>query len=152
MVWARLYVAAFEEGVLGVAGYQEAESTRLVAHRKQSDPPVWPIAIKMADAILMAMGFDATLSEREGEDCRMVTPQLSVRSSKARDLAHKLARRENRTIADIVERALESYEAREAGHELAADFYRRLSSQSGTDIDLDSVIDENRRPHKGVEL
>lgn len=44
----------------------------------------------------------------------MVTPQLSVRSSKARDLAHKLARRENRTIADIVERALESYEAREA--------------------------------------
>ncbi|MDP9588495.1 UNVERIFIED_ORG: hypothetical protein J2W19_001041 [Shinella zoogloeoides] len=82
----------------------------------------------------------------------MAAPQLSVRSSKARDLAHKLARRENRTIADIVERALETYEAREAGRELAADFYRRLSSQSGTDIDLDSVIDENRLAHKGVDL
>ncbi|WP_112153663.1 type II toxin-antitoxin system VapB family antitoxin [Agrobacterium tumefaciens] len=82
----------------------------------------------------------------------MVTPQLSVRSSKARDLAHKLARRENRTIADIVERALETYEAREAGREPAAKFYSRLSSQSGTDIDFDGVIDENRRAHKGVEL
>lgn len=56
----------------------------------------------------------------------MVTPHLSVRSSKARDLAQKLARRENRTIADIVERALETYEAREAGREPAAKFYSRL--------------------------
>lgn len=45
----------------------------------------------------------------------MVTPQRSVRSSEALDLAHKLVRRENRTIADIVERALEAYEAREGG-------------------------------------
>ena len=82
----------------------------------------------------------------------MAAPQLSVRSSKARDIAHRLARRENRTIADIVERALENYEAREAGREMAADFYRRLSSQSGTDIDLDSAIDQNRLPHRGVEL
>lgn len=82
----------------------------------------------------------------------MVTPQLSIRSSKARDLAHKLARRENRSIADIVERALETYEAREAGRELAADFYRRLSSQSGTDVDLDSVLKENRARHKGIDL
>jgi hypothetical protein len=82
----------------------------------------------------------------------MVTPQLSVRSSKARDLAHKLARRENRTIADVVERALETYEAREAGREPAAKFYSRLTSQAGTDLDFDSIIDENRRSHKGVEL
>ncbi len=38
----------------------------------------------------------------------MAEPQLSVRSAKARDLAHRLARREQRSIADIVERALES--------------------------------------------
>lgn len=82
----------------------------------------------------------------------MAAPQLSVRSSKARDIAHRLARRENRTIADIVERALETYESREAGRELAADFYRRLSSQSGTDVYLEILIDENRVPHKGVEL
>jgi hypothetical protein len=45
----------------------------------------------------------------------MAEPQLSVRSAKARDLAHRLARREHRSVADIVERALETYEVREAG-------------------------------------
>jgi hypothetical protein len=50
----------------------------------------------------------------------MAEPQLSVRSAKARDLAHRLARREQRSIADIVERALECYEVREAGREPAA--------------------------------
>jgi hypothetical protein len=75
-----------------------------------------------------------------------------VRSAKARDLAHRLARRENRSIADVVERALESYEVREAGREPAASFYARLSAQFGTDIDLEAVIREARRPHEGIEL
>ncbi|MEO4001783.1 plasmid stabilization protein [Mesorhizobium sp. CAU 1732] len=82
----------------------------------------------------------------------MAEPQLSVRSSKARDLAHRLARRENRSIADIVERALESYEVREAGREPASTFYTRLVAHSGTDLDLDAVIREHRRPHEGVDL
>lgn len=82
----------------------------------------------------------------------MAEPQLSVRSSKARDLAHRLARRENRSIADVVERALESYEVREAGREPASTFYSRLAAQSGTDIDLEVVIRENRHLHQGVEL
>ncbi|MER8399983.1 plasmid stabilization protein [Mesorhizobium sp. M1348] len=82
----------------------------------------------------------------------MAEPQLSVRSTKARDLAHRLASRENRSIADVVERALESYEVREAGREPASAFYRRLSPQSGTDIDLGAVIRESRRPNRGVEL
>ncbi|QAS81375.1 plasmid stabilization protein (plasmid) [Rhizobium acidisoli] len=82
----------------------------------------------------------------------MAEPQLSVRSAKARDLAHRLARRENRSIADIVERALESYEIREAGREPAASFYHRLSQQSGTDIDLEAVIGKGRQVHKGIEL
>jgi len=55
----------------------------------------------------------------------MAEPQLSVRSAKARDLAHRLSRRENRSIADILERALESYEIREAGREPAVSFYAR---------------------------
>jgi hypothetical protein len=38
----------------------------------------------------------------------MAVPQLSVRSSKARELAHRLARRENRSIAEVIERALEA--------------------------------------------
>ena len=79
----------------------------------------------------------------------MAQPQLSVRSARARDLAYRLARRENRSIADVVERALESYEVREAGREPAASFYARMS---GTDIDLDAVIREHREPHQGLEL
>ena len=82
----------------------------------------------------------------------MAEPQLSVRSAKARDLAHRLARREKRTIADIVERALEAYEIREAGREPASSFYARLSANAGTDIDLDAVIREGRRTHAGPDL
>ncbi|WP_412050577.1 type II toxin-antitoxin system VapB family antitoxin [Hoeflea sp. Naph1] len=82
----------------------------------------------------------------------MAEPQLSVRSSKARELAHRLARRENRSIADVVERALESYETREAGREPASRFYSRLAMEFGTDIDLEVVIGEHRKPHQGVDL
>ncbi|MBZ9743038.1 MULTISPECIES: type II toxin-antitoxin system VapB family antitoxin [unclassified Mesorhizobium] len=81
----------------------------------------------------------------------MAEPQLSVRSAKARDLAHRLARRENRSIADVVERALESYEIREAGREPASTFYARLAS-TGTDIDLERIIREGRQVHPGPEL
>ncbi|MER8561743.1 type II toxin-antitoxin system VapB family antitoxin [Mesorhizobium sp. M0578] len=72
----------------------------------------------------------------------MADPQLSVRRGKARDLARRLARRENRTITDVVERALEFYDLREAGREPASAYYRRLSAQSGTDIHLEAVIHE----------
>lgn len=82
----------------------------------------------------------------------MAEPQLSVRSARARDLAHRLARREKRSIADIVERALEAYEIREAGRESAASFYGRLSSAHGADIDLDAVIRSERTVHPGPEL
>jgi hypothetical protein len=79
-------------------------------------------------------------------------PQLSVRSAKARDLAHRLARRERRSIADIVERALEAYEAREAGREPASLFYGGLASRCETDIDLEAVIHEARRVGAGPDL
>ncbi|ENN85242.1 hypothetical protein RHSP_54764 [Rhizobium freirei PRF 81] len=82
----------------------------------------------------------------------MAEPQLSVRSAKARDLAHRLARRENRTIADIVERALESYEIREAGREPASSFYARMAMTDGEDIDLEAVIREGRRANPGIDL
>ena len=82
----------------------------------------------------------------------MAEPQLSVRSAKARDIAYRLARRENRTIADIVERALESYEIREAGREPAASFYARMSMSEDEDIDLEAVIRERRQVNHGVDL
>jgi hypothetical protein len=86
------------------------------------------------------------------EETFMAEPQLSVRSAKARELAHRLARRQKRSIADIVERALEAYEIREAGREPASSFYARLSENSGTDVDLDAVIREGRRVHSGLDL
>jgi hypothetical protein len=86
------------------------------------------------------------------EDSEMAAPQLSVRSAKARDLAHRLARRENRTIADVVERALESYETKEAGREPAAAFYARLGQDSAVDVDLEALIKQERKAHQGPEL
>jgi hypothetical protein len=82
----------------------------------------------------------------------MAEPQLSVRSAKARNLAHRLARRERRSVADVVERALEAYEVREAGREPAAAFYARLSSECGTDLDLEVIIRESRQINPGPEL
>lgn len=82
----------------------------------------------------------------------MAEPQLSVRSARARDLAHRLARREHRSIADVVERALEAYEIREAGREPATAFYARLAADYGSDIDLEAVIGESRQVHNGPDL
>jgi len=82
----------------------------------------------------------------------MPTPQLSVRSAKARELAHRLAQRERRTVATVVERALEEYEARRSNRLPAAQFYRALTQSCGTDIDLDAVLAEHRRAHKGIDL
>ncbi|RUU31732.1 type II toxin-antitoxin system VapB family antitoxin [Mesorhizobium sp. M6A.T.Ce.TU.016.01.1.1] len=82
----------------------------------------------------------------------MAEPQLSVRSAKARDLARRLARRENRSITEVVERALEYYEVREAGREPASTFYARIASAYGTEVDLEAVIRDDRQVHEGPEL
>ena len=82
----------------------------------------------------------------------MAAPQLSIRSAKARDLAHRLARRERRSIAEIVERALEAYETREAGGEPPSAFYARLSASAAADTDLETIIKDARRSHRGLDL
>lgn len=84
----------------------------------------------------------------------MAQPQLSVRSAKARDLAHRLARLENRTVAEVVERALETYEMRETEHEPASDFFSRLIADNpiDEDVDWDAVLTEHRKPHQGIDL
>jgi hypothetical protein len=82
----------------------------------------------------------------------MAEPQISVRSAKAHDLAHRIARREGRSVGEIVERALEAYEAREGRREPAAAFYHRLSRDHGTDADLEAVIRESRTVNTGLEL
>ena len=82
----------------------------------------------------------------------MTAPQLSVRSARARELAHRLAKHERRTIAEVVERALEAYAAHHMDRAPASTFYVELNQRLATDIDLEEVIREHRGPHQGVDL
>jgi len=82
----------------------------------------------------------------------MPEPQLSVRSARARELAHSLAKRERRTVAEVVERALEEYSAHQTGRAPAAEFYRELNRQFATDMDLEQLIQASREPHAGAVL
>ena len=82
----------------------------------------------------------------------MPQPQLSVRSARARELAHSLAKRERRTVAEIVERALEEYAAHQTGRSPAAEFYQDLIRRFATDLDLEEILQSERRTHDGVDL
>ena len=82
----------------------------------------------------------------------MAEPQLSVRSARARDLAHRLATRERRTVAAVVERALEDYDAKHMARQPSAEFFAELARDCAEDVDLDALIHENRRPHSGPDL
>jgi hypothetical protein len=84
----------------------------------------------------------------------MPEPQLSIRSSKARDLAHALSRRTGQPINRLVELALEHYdvELRQQGNghpldavwELAAEGRRTVPA--GTTSAHDDLYDENGLP------
>ncbi|KXF77180.1 transcription factor [Paramesorhizobium deserti] len=84
----------------------------------------------------------------------MSEPQLSVRSTKARDLAHALAKRTGQPINKLVELALERYDVElrqqsnlhplDAVWELAAE--GRRSVPAGTTSAHDDLYDENGLP------
>jgi hypothetical protein len=85
----------------------------------------------------------------------MAEPQLSVRSARAKALAYKLAKKEQRTISQVVERALENYakpvDARQK--ETDSEFWERVRRDFSTDIDLDEIVKEHRNlPHQPVDL
>ena len=82
----------------------------------------------------------------------MTAPQLSVRSAKARDVAHRLSAMEKRPIHAIVEDALVEYANRRPQAQSAAAFLKRLRALAVDDVDLDALIDENRKPHSGIDL
>jgi hypothetical protein len=81
----------------------------------------------------------------------MPEPQLSVRSARARSLAHELSRIERRPIGAIVEDALLLY-ASARGGESAAAFLRRLQATAWDDLGLDAEIEAGRAPHDGIDL
>lgn len=84
----------------------------------------------------------------------MSEPQLSIRSAKARDLAHALARRTGQPINRLVELALERYDqelrhdntryAMDAVWDLAAEDRRNISP--ATTSNHDEFYDENGLP------
>ncbi|MDQ0395821.1 plasmid stabilization protein [Labrys monachus] len=80
--------------------------------------------------------------------------QLSVRSARASELAHRLAARERRSIAHIVERALDLYARQSIGEEPASEFYARLSRNAAAekDIDIEALARADRQPHHGIDL
>ena len=82
----------------------------------------------------------------------MPEPQLSVRSARARELAHRLAKRERRTVAEVVVRALEEYSAHQTGRTPAAEFYRELNRRYATDLDLGKIIRSSQQRHTGIQL
>ncbi len=87
----------------------------------------------------------------------MTAPQLSVRSAKARDLAHELSAKEKRPIHAIVEDALVAYANRHPKQSPAAFLKRVQSIGAGTDIDsaiaeMEASIKQNRKPHRGIDL
>lgn len=84
----------------------------------------------------------------------MSEPQLSIRSGKARDLAHALARRTGQPINRLVELALERYdqELREKPARTPADALWDLMAEgrravpAGTTSAHDDIYDENGLP------
>lgn len=83
----------------------------------------------------------------------MVGRRLSVRSTKASEIAHRLACRKKCTVTEVVERALDDYDRRTAVRESAKIFYKRISEQYGVyDLDLEQIIKEGRVPHEGIDL
>jgi hypothetical protein len=87
----------------------------------------------------------------------MPEPQLSVRSARARDLAHMLAKRERRTVAQVVELALEAYAKNPASPPIPwREFLDELKSlpraPGEPDIDIAEEVRRGREPHRGIEL
>ena len=92
----------------------------------------------------------------------MAEAQLNIRSTRARDIARKLAKRHRSTVSKIVEAALEDVDRREAQASNskkvdAKDFWQELHKSlyptgEEADIDLEAIIAEGRLPHKPIEL
>lgn len=84
----------------------------------------------------------------------MSEPQLSIRSSKARDLAHALARRTGQPINKLVEQALERYdrELRRQQAQTPMDVLLELMAEgrlgvpAGTTSAHDDLYDEHGLP------
>jgi hypothetical protein len=81
----------------------------------------------------------------------MTSPQLSVGSARARELANQVSALEQRPIDAIVEDALTQYAARHRQQSAPA-FLKSLKSLAVPDVGLNNLIEENGVPHNGIDL
>jgi hypothetical protein len=85
----------------------------------------------------------------------MAERQLSVRSARAKALAHTLSQREGRPIHAIVEDALESYSVAKGRSDFSA-LLSKLQTHTWPkedgEISLDDLMAELDRPHEGQSL
>jgi hypothetical protein len=91
----------------------------------------------------------------------MPEAQLNIRSTKAKNLASALAKRQRRTVSQIVELALEHYSKEppqsKARNQDTANFWTALNASlyptgQEADIDLEAIINDHRKPHNPVEF
>jgi hypothetical protein len=85
----------------------------------------------------------------------MAAPQLSVRSARARDLAHSLSKQEGRPIHVVVEDALTAYAARK-GQVSFKEFLGKLQAHTWPEeegeISLDDLMAELDTPQTEPRL
>ncbi len=88
----------------------------------------------------------------------MAEQQLSIRSTRARNLAHKLAKAEQRTVSQIVERALDAY-GKTSLLQPTTDprvFWNTLIQnnhvEGDADIDLEKIIRGKKVRHGPIEF
>ncbi len=90
----------------------------------------------------------------------MPEQQLSIRSTKARILAHRLAKAQRRTVSQVVVLALERLEAeaklKKPQPESATDFWdrihRELYSAGEVEVNIDALVAPHRQPQRPVDL
>jgi DNA-damage-inducible protein J len=132
-------------------GLSMSEAVRLFLHRVAADQ-AFPLELKLPNAETRA----AMIEARKMAKAPVATHEEELIQTRARDLAHALAKQERRTFAQVVELALENYALRQSpDNESVTDFIKRLTAHDPDDtidIDLDALIREGREPHKGIDL
>ena len=90
----------------------------------------------------------------------MPEPQLSIRSARARTLAYRLAKKQKRTLSQVVELALEAYAKTEppALKKMSdGEFWKKMNQEHALDDETfkafeDAIAEQKNLPARPVEL
>ena len=90
----------------------------------------------------------------------MAEPQLSIRSARARTLAYRLAKKQKRTLSQVVELALEAFaktEPPEPKKMSGGEFWKKINEEYSVDDETfkkfeDALKDIRNAPYKPFEF